>query len=98
MRKGCSSPTVAGGEPFLRNDIVDIVRLAKTYLDPKVLLIPTNGLMDKRVPDRVREIVDIYKDNQVIINLSLDGIKEQHDFIRGRPGAYDKALSTLTQL
>jgi len=44
--------TVSGGEPFLRPDIVDICRLAKRHLDPPVLLIPTNGLMDKRVPDR----------------------------------------------
>jgi MoaA/NifB/PqqE/SkfB family radical SAM enzyme len=90
--------TVSGGEPFLRPDIVDICRLAKRHLDPPVLLIPTNGLMDKRVPDRVRQILDIFRDNQVIINLSLDGIGPQHDFIRGKPGAWERALSTFAQL
>ena len=90
--------TVSGGEPFLRDDIVDIVRAAKRHLDPPVLLIPTNGLMDKRVPDQVREILDVFRDGEVIINLSVDGIGAQHDSIRGRTGAYDRAMSTYAQL
>lgn len=98
MGKGVYYLTVSGGEPFLRNDIVDICRAAKRWLDPKVVLIPTNGLMDKRVPAKVREILEIFRDNQVVINLSVDGIGEQHDRIRGRPGAYEKAMSTYQQL
>lgn len=96
--KGVYYLTVSGGEPFLRNDIVEICRLAKRYLDPKVLLIPTNGIMPERVPDRVREILEIYRDNQVIINLSLDGIGAQHDFIRGKTGAWDRAMETYAGL
>jgi MoaA/NifB/PqqE/SkfB family radical SAM enzyme len=90
--------TISGGEPFLRPDLVDICRAAKRHLDPKVLLIPTNGFMDKQIPARVREILEIYRDNQVIINLSLDGVGAEHDFVRGRPGAYARALSTFEQL
>lgn len=90
--------TVSGGEPFLRNDIVEICRAAKRHLDPKVLLIPTNGILKERVPDRVREILEIFRDNQVIINLSLDGIGPQHDFIRGKVGAWDRALETYAGL
>ena len=98
MGRGVYYLTVSGGEPFLRRDIVEICRAAKRYLDPKVLIIPTNGLMDKLVPGRVREILDIYRDRQVVINLSLDGVGAQHDFIRGRTGAYEKAMSTFEQL
>jgi MoaA/NifB/PqqE/SkfB family radical SAM enzyme len=96
--KGVYYLTVSGGEPFLRNDIVDICRLAKRWLDPKVLLIPTNGIMPERVPARVLEILDVYRDNQVVINLSLDGIGAQHDFIRGKAGAWERALETYAGL
>ena len=98
MGKGIYYLTVSGGEPFLRNDIVEICRLAHEHLDPKVLLIPTNGLLHPRIPGRVKEILEIYKDRSVVINLSLDGIGEQHDVIRGRPGAYEKALETYKGL
>ncbi len=90
--------TVSGGEPFLRADLVDICRLAKRYLDPKVILIPTNGILHERVPDRVREILEIFRDRQVVINLSLDGIGAQHDFIRGKVGAFERALLTFSGL
>ena len=35
---------ISGGEPFLRQEIPDIVRLACKYLTPNVIHVPTNAL------------------------------------------------------
>jgi molybdenum cofactor biosynthesis enzyme MoaA len=42
-----SSPywiTVSGGEPFLRRDLVDLVRTIDEYNKPKIINIPTNAI------------------------------------------------------
>lgn len=90
--------TVSGGEPFLRRDLVEICSLARRYLDPKVLLLPTNGLRPGPTVAAVAEIARRFAGRQVVVNLSLDGIGEEHDAIRGRPGAYPKALETFAAL
>jgi len=91
--------TLSGGEPFLRNDIVDIAKLIKVYSDPKVINIPTNALLTNRIVTEARKILEITSpDTTLIINLSLDGIGENHDEIRGIPGNFAKFKETLFAL
>lgn len=86
--------TFTGGEPFMRRDLVDLVRVAWEECRPTILTIPTNGLLPKIVPQRVREILDAAPTAQLGINLSLDQLGEKHDRIRGVPGNWEKALQT----
>ena len=86
--------TFTGGEPFLRRDLVDLVRVAWEECRPAILTIPTNGLLPKIVPQRVREILDAAPTSQLGVNLSLDSLGEKHDKIRGVPGNWDKAMQT----
>lgn len=91
--------TLSGGEPFLRNDIVDIVKLIKKYSNPKVLIIPTNAILTNRIAAATTKILDITSpDTTLIVNLSLDGIGENHDEIRGIPGNFTKFKETLSTL
>ncbi|MDD2654227.1 MAG: radical SAM protein [Candidatus Omnitrophica bacterium] len=90
--------TFSGGEVFLRNDFVDICESAYINCQPKVITIPTNGLLCEVIPDKVKKILDICKKTKVVINLSLDDIKEKHDFIRGVEGNFVKALNTYRAL
>lgn len=90
--------TISGGEPFTRPDLVDICRAAYENCHPKILIIPTNCLLTKVVAEKVEKILKIYDKSQVIVNLSLDGIGEAHDSIRGIPGNFDKMLDTLERL
>jgi MoaA/NifB/PqqE/SkfB family radical SAM enzyme len=50
------------------------------------------------VPHRVEEIATAADGVQVGINVSLDGVGEEHDAIRGVKGNYEKALETYRQL
>lgn len=90
--------TFSGGEPFLRQDLARIVVGACRRCQPAAITIPTNGLMPERVVESVGAILDGVIDTQVIVNLSLDGLGEEHDGIRGVPGNWERAMRTLEGL
>ncbi|NIM47630.1 MAG: radical SAM protein [Candidatus Aenigmarchaeota archaeon] len=90
--------TVSGGEPFLRKDLVEIVKSIYKNCRPGVINIPTNGLLYNQIPQKVKEIVKNCPKSQIIVNLSIDGIREKHDAIRGIPGNFDKAMRTYRAL
>lgn len=90
--------TMSGGEPFLRNDLVEICRLAYTHCRPAILNIPTNASLYQVIPERVEQILRQCPETQVIINVSLDEIGEKHDAIRGFPNSFERALITYNAL
>jgi MoaA/NifB/PqqE/SkfB family radical SAM enzyme len=90
--------TFTGGEPFLRTDLHEIVLAGAEHCRPGVITIPTNGLLTRRIADGVDRICAGAADSQVGINLSLDGVGEEHDQIRGVPGNWQRALETWEQL
>lgn len=89
--------TISGGEPLMYPHIVELAKLAYKHCRPGIINIPTNGIL-KTIPDRVRAICEACPDSQVIINLSLDGVGEKHDFIRGVMGNFEKFEERLDQL
>jgi len=89
--------SLTGGEPFLRNDLVDIVRSVRDHCHIKMLNITTNGFNSTLIEDRVRDIAEV-KVPLTFINVSLDGLTATHDSIRGVKGAYDNAVKTLELL
>ena len=82
--------TVSGGEPFMFQDIVELCQLLYKYCHPAIINIPTNSLMHRIIPKKVEAICRNAPESQVIINLSLDGVGEVHDYIRGIPGNFEK--------
>lgn len=82
--------TVSGGEPFMFRDLVPLCQSLYRHCRPGIINIPTNSLMHKIIPARVEEICKSCPEAQVIINLSLDGVGEKHDRIRGIPGNFEK--------
>ncbi len=89
--------TISGGEPLMFPHIVELAHLVYKHCRPGIINIPTNGIL-KSIPDRVRAICEGCPDSQVIINLSLDGVGERHDFIRGVMGNFEKFEERLEQL
>jgi MoaA/NifB/PqqE/SkfB family radical SAM enzyme len=90
--------TISGGEPFLRKDIVELCQSAYDNCRPGIINIPTNGILSDRIPGKVEEIIESCPDTQIIINLSLDGIGEQHDQIRCVKNNYEKTMKTYQAL
>jgi MoaA/NifB/PqqE/SkfB family radical SAM enzyme len=93
---------ISGGEPFLRPDLPQIVRLACEHLTPAIIHIPTNALAVDLVEQRTLEILRIIHDIdpaiQLTIKPSLDHIGERHDDIRGVKGNFDKVIDLFHRL
>jgi len=85
--------TISGGEPFLgcfiEKDLVEIIKVINEYNKPKIINIPTNGILWKIIPRKVKEILEtISPETYLVINFSIDGIGTDHDQIRGVPNNY----------
>ncbi len=86
--------TFTGGEPFLRGDLDDMVIAGYRHCRPSYITIPTNGLLTDRVLAAADRICRECQGTDIGINLSLDGVGEEHDDIRGVPGNWEKAMQT----
>ena len=89
---------LSGGEPFLREDIVEIYRVININNKPKFFTIPTNGLLPEKIYNKVKEMLECNFNTVLSINLSLDGTKDIHDEIRGVRGNYEKVIETYNKL
>jgi MoaA/NifB/PqqE/SkfB family radical SAM enzyme len=90
--------TFSGGEPTLRKDLPEMVGAAYRYCKPGVINIPTNGIQDKIIPERVERVLQAAPGSEVIINLSLDGVGVKHDIVRGVKGNFERAMRTYAGL
>jgi radical SAM protein with 4Fe4S-binding SPASM domain len=88
---------LTGGEPFLRQDYVDIVKLFDKNLDLYLLTTPTNGLLPDIVYNKVKSVLEFFK-KRYILTVSLDGPKKVHNKIRGLRIAWDSTLNTFQKL
>ncbi len=93
---------ISGGEPFLRSDFTEIIKLACRYLTPGIIHIPTNAIAVDLVEKKVQEILKFLKTDFPSVHLtvkpSLDHIGNKHDEIRGIPGNFQKAMTLYQRL
>lgn len=81
---------VTGGEPALREDLEEIFAI----LHPKAALLElsTNGFYT----DRIVHLAEKYPD--ILIRVSLEGLPETNDRLRGTKDGFDHALRTMLAL
>lgn len=85
---------ITGGEPFLRRDLVDIIRNMKQAAPRTRFVMNSNGFMPHRAAEDLPKIVKI--DPKFAFRVSIDGMGEAHDAIRRIPGGFNKIIKTLT--
>ena len=88
----------SGGEPFLREDLVDIVKIFYGRNKPSVILLPTNGLLPDLISEKTEAILQACPNSIVAVKLSLDGPEDLHDSLRGVSGAFRSAMDTYERL
>ena len=93
---------ISGGEPFLRNDIAEIIDLACRYLRPGIIHIPTNAISMDRVEKKTVAILDVIDQYDPSVRLtvkpSMDHLDERHDEIRGIPGNFKRVMELFRRL
>ena len=88
---GIHSLRFTGGEPLLRKDFFEILRRADTSAFKRII-VQTNGLLLKKLHKEINEspITDVA--------VSIDGLKETNDLIRGIRGYFDLGLEGIRLL
>jgi MoaA/NifB/PqqE/SkfB family radical SAM enzyme len=89
---------LSGGEPTLRKDLPQLIRIFVTFNRIRNISIPTNGLLPQELTLLAEEIASISPKLLVSFNVSIDGFADIHDWVRGVPGAYDLAMESLSRL
>ena len=91
--------TITGGEPFMRGDIVEVMRAFKDNCKNLYLITtPTNSLCNQdMVINKIEQIMQMGVP-RFSLTLSLDGYRELHDKIRGVPGNYDRVIGMAKRI
>jgi len=90
------SINITGGEPFLRKDLVDVVRRIHLRAPSSRMVFSTNGFLTDTIVSTVSEVRSFHR--RVGVGVSVDGLEEMHDRVRGSDGAFKKAMSTIEGL
>lgn len=86
---GVTSIRISGGEPLIRSDIIELIKECKR-LKFQDIYVATNGLLLK---PKAEELVE---GGVTHFGVSLDGIKETNDLIRGVPGSFERVLEGIS--
>lgn len=90
--------SLTGGEPFLREDIAQIAELFYRNNKSRLLTISTNGMLKKSIIQSTTQICERCQDAHLIVYVSLDGLEEIHNQIRGNPSSFKNAVETIQEL
>lgn len=89
---GGTSIMLTGGEIFLKNDVIKLIDyVANNFIRVVVLTngyTLTNNILNKLIEYR----------NKIGIQISLDGMEENHDYIRGVDGAFKSSINNIKKL
>ncbi|EGY00890.1 hypothetical protein AZA_89154 [Nitrospirillum viridazoti Y2] len=85
---GTREMTLIGGEAYLRRDWIDIVRRCREHGMRTAIQTGARNLTDARL----EQAVDAGLQG---LGVSIDGLPDLHDRVRGVPGSYDQAISAL---
>ncbi len=79
-----------GGEPLIHPNIIEMIRKVKDY--KFICHLITNGVMLEELAD---DLINAKLDR---LSVSIDGVGDQHDLIRGRKGVFEKTEKGLLKL
>lgn len=96
--KSISTLGISGGEPFLREDLKEIVKTFYKNCSPLAIDLPTNGFYTQRILEQVEDILKYCKDTVVDIQISIDGPEKIHNEIRGLKDSFRKMKETYKGL
>jgi len=87
---------VSGGEPFLRKDIGDVLRIIHEILPRARIMIATNGFDTERIVGVMNEILEDVTIHAIAV--PLDGLSKTHNALRGVNGAFERVIRTVNAL
>lgn len=90
--------TFTGGSPELRKDLPDIVESFHRRCRPTNMTFCMLGANTDRIVNQVEAMLTRCPGQNIKIGISLDGIGEEHDRLRGIPGLFKHVVATIQEL
>ena len=90
--------TLTGGSPELREDLAEIAELFWKSCDPVNMTLCSNGGQPEKLYADVREIYRKRPRCRLTVDISVDGLYEEHDRLRGMEGLFARVLRSYELL
>ena len=88
---------LSGGEPFLREDLAEIVAAFVRRNGVRNVNLPTNGLLPEKIFPAMDRMLELCPETSIDLNFSLDGLQQTHDSIRGVPNNFTRTLAVIAE-
>jgi radical SAM/SPASM domain protein of ACGX system len=82
---------ITGGDPLLKDGVIEIIKAARSR-NIKVGILGNPGLLD------IDKALELKEAGVFRYQLSIDGMRDTHDRLRGRPGHFDDTVEALKVL
>lgn len=90
------SINITGGEPFMREDLPEVIRILDERCHHPRMVISSNGFNTKKICEKMIRIQTVSP--RVGVRISVDGFGAMHDQVRRIPGGFQKCMNTIEAL
>ena len=87
---------ISGGEPFLRNDLPEILAIIRSRCPGVRLVMSTHGFLTDRIRSAAKELKRVAP--ELALRISIDGLETTHERVRGIPGGFLRDMESLRVL
>ncbi len=87
--------TISGGEPFMREDLADVLDVIVNGTGARYVTIATNGMLDTETRQVMEEVLQRTSKTEFMLNFSIDGTSETHEYMRRTMNAFEKVSSSI---
>lgn len=89
---------ISGGEPFVREDLSEIIKVIYKNCSPLVVDLPTNAFFTESVLRQTEEVARYCEDMIIDLQISIDGPEKIHNEIRGLRDGFNRLKETYKGL
>ena len=90
--------TITGGSPELRDDLSAILLAVQRRCHPQNITLCSNGNHPEALRDSLRRALDEEPGMALTVDISLDGLGDEHDRIRNLPGLFDRTVRSFHEV
>jgi radical SAM protein with 4Fe4S-binding SPASM domain len=90
--------TLTGGEPLLREDLADLLKIFYHANRPLNLGLATSGFFPERLESVCQDVLSSCPESAFTVGLPLEGVGELNDHIRGVEGFFERTLESHARL
>jgi MoaA/NifB/PqqE/SkfB family radical SAM enzyme len=90
--------TITGGSPELRDDLAEIAIMIGKICKPVNMTLSSNGGEPEKLSDAVAKMLEDVPGLKLTVDISLDGLFEEHDMLRNVPGLFNDVCRSFDAL